>query len=549
MGRRILGTAIICFAALAGACDEASAPPPAGPTGLAASSRVPRLSHAQWENTVQDLLRLDQPVGLSASFAPDPLGGKVFDHDEDALSVASLLWANYQAAAETVAGMVTTDAALLAAILPPDLPAEPAAKARAFLADFGRRAYRRPLSAAELDAYAALFDQGAAHFPELGDPFVAGVRLSLEGFLQSPHFLYRAELTPAPATGDRYPLGGFEVASRLSYALWDTMPDDELLRAAEAGELAGDAGLGAQVERLLADPRAEGALLRMHDQLYDADQYLAIDKSTALYPSFDATLGAELREELRRFVRHVLLTEGGGVAELLTSRTTFVTQRLADLYGVAPGAPDADGFSQVELDPALRSGLLTRAGFLAWKGTQTQPDTILRGVFVNLRIVCRELGDPPDAAAGAELGGEPTNREKVDALTGPGTCGASCHGKFINPIGYAFEHYGALGEWRDEDNGFAIDASASYELDDEPRAYADAVELSDLLAGSAEVHACYAGFLAQFLLARDLHPEDTPLLDELATQSLAGASARELVVELVKSDAFRMRPTHEEVSP
>jgi len=546
---RIVGAASIwCLLAVVG-CEEG---PPVGPPGgveLAVASRVPRLSHAEWENTVQDLFELPQPTGLSVAFEPDPLGGKEFDDNESALSVGPVLWANYQAAAETVAGTVVTDPALLANIVPTDLPTEPNAKARGWIGAFGKRAFRRPLANGEIDAYAALFAQGTTHYPEMGDAFVSGVRLSLEAFLQSPHFLYRPELGDAPEGVDRFALTGWEVASRLSYALWNTMPDEELFRAAEEGELDGEEGLVAQAERLLEHPRAKAAFLRLHDQLYDAEQYLGLAKSAVLYPTFDPVVGEEMREELSRFVSRTLVEEDGGLKELLTSRTTFVTPRLAEIYGIDPQTLsfDADGYAEVELGDD-RSGLLTRAGFLAWKGTQTQPDTILRGVFVNRKIICQLLGDPPNEAAGAMLGDENTNREKVNALTGPGTCGASCHGKFINPIGYAFEHYGAMGEWRDMDNGFPIDSSSSFKFDGVEKTYGDAVELSNIMAESPSVHACYAGFLAEFVLAREIQAGDAPFLEDVSALSLTGASARSLIVELVKSDAFRMRSTKVEVA-
>src|SRR5207249_857233 len=148
----------------------------------------------------------------------------------------------------------------------------------------------------------------------------------------------------------------------------------------------------------------------------------------------------DMRAELGKFTQDVFERKGG-LRELLTSTTTFVTPRLAAIYGLAPDslpAPDADGLSRVELDPTERAGLLTRAGCLAWKGKESQPNTIQRGVFVVRKIICQQLGNPPVEAQRATLGNQPTNRERVDALTGPGTCGAGCHGRYINPAGFAF---------------------------------------------------------------------------------------------------------------
>lgn len=514
---------------------------------VAQSTRFPRISHRQWENTVVDLFELSGPTNLSETFADDPLGGKAFDNNSASLEVTPNLWADYQEAAEDVAEMVTTDPGLLAKIIPADLPAEMPDRARAWVEEFGLRAWRRPLTPSEIASVAALFDQAGAHYPEM-DPFVGGVRLALELFLQSPHFVYRVELSDQVEGNDLVPLSEWELASRLSYTLWDTMPDPELFRAAEAGELTTDAGLETQIERMLGSDRAKSTIRSFFAQLNQSDQYVNLTKSTTTYPDFDAAVGEDMRQELLKFVEHVAFEEGGGLRELLTSRVTFVTPRLAEIYGIDPSTLEFDesGFAQVELDGAQRSGILTRAGFLAWKGTESQPDTILRGVFVNRRFICSELGEPPDEAMGAELGDEQTNRERVDALTGPGTCGATCHGAKINPIGFAFEHYGALGEWRDLDNGQQIDASATFPFEEGEATYANAVELSNVLADSSQAHACFARFWLEFTLGRDLVPQDSSLVDFLEEESHAGGSVRDVLTALLTSPAFRYRLTTKE---
>lgn len=514
---------------------------------VAARLRFPRLSHAQWERTVMDLFHLDAPTGLAASFTPDPLGGKAFDNNESSLQVTPNLWADYQRAAEEVALLVTSDPALLAKIAPADLPADPAAKKKAFLETFGKRAFRRPLSAEETTRLIELFDQGAVLDPA-ADPFTAGVRLSIEAFLQSPYFVYRPELSILPRPDGKIALNGWEIATRLSYALWGTMPDDALFASVEGGKLATLNGIEAEARRLLANERARETLVAFHDQLYDAEQYLNIDKSLTAYPDFDPAFGEDARKELSLFVDHVIFAEKGGLSELLTSRTTFVNARLAAVYGLDPTGLDNDNFVQVELPEAERSGLLTRAGFLAWKGTKTQPDTILRGVFLNRRVLCQELGDPPDAAMGAMLGDEQTNREKVTALTGKGTCGETCHGTFINPIGFAFEHYGAMGEYRTEDNGYPINAADTFPFEDGAKSYDGALELSQLAASADQVHKCYSRFWLEYLYGRDRKVEDAGLIEDVAALSKQGGTVEDVVVALVTSDAFLTRPL-EEVSP
>ncbi|WP_437283512.1 DUF1592 domain-containing protein [Sorangium sp. So ce375] len=504
---------------------------------VAGRSMFPRLSHAQWENTVRDLLHLDDRPGLSASFTSDPLGG-VFDNNEAALLVTPGLWSDYQRAAEELAAMVTADEGKLGRLVPADLPDEPAARARAFIERFGERAFRRPLTDGERDTYLALFDRGKELF-EGEDPFTAGVRAALEAFLQSPNFVYRVEVGAGPAKNGLIPLSGHEIATKLAYLFWNTMPSDELLAAAKAGELSTREAVRAYTEGMLADPRAREVVGAFHRQLYDYEQYHDLNKDQALYPEFVPEMGDDMQREAELFVDHVVFDEDGGLTELLTDRTAFVNDHLAAIYGLQG---DFSGeFEQVELDEAERSGLLTRLGFLAAKATARQPDSIHRGVFVNLRILCAALPPPPDNATSLPPGEHATNRERVEAHTGKGTCGASCHGVLINPAGFAFEHYDAIGKYRTTDNGMPVDSADAYTLGGQSRSFADAVEFSRLLAESSEAHACYAERWIEFAHGRGAGVEDKAFIKELGEASRGGASIKELLLRIVSSTPFLAR--------
>lgn len=505
---------------------------------VAARSMFPRLTHAQWENTVRDLLRLAESPGLSASFTTDPLGG-VFDNDESVLQVTPGLFADYQRAAEELAAMVATDPEKLARILPEDLPSEPVARARAFIERFGERAFRRPLTREEVDAHAAHFARGEELFPE-EEPFAAGARAVLEALLQSPHFIYRVELgDAAAASGGLIPLRAHEVATRLSYFLWNTMPSDDLLLAARAGDLDTEGAVRAHAERMLGDARAREVVASFHRQLYDMDHYHDLRKDPDLFPEFVPEMGDDMQREAELFVDHVVFETGGGLRDLLTSRTAFVNERLAAVYGVE-GELTGD-FTRVELDPAERSGLLTRLGFLAMKATARQPDSIHRGVFVNLRVLCASLPPPPNNATSLPPGEHKTNRERVTAHTGKGTCGESCHGTLINPAGFAFEHYDAIGKYRTTDNGFPVNAADTYPFQGGPQSYDGAVEFSELLAESPEAHACYARRWLEFAYGRDAKPEDQALIQALGEASRGGASVKDLILDLVTSRSFLAR--------
>jgi hypothetical protein len=519
---------IIAALIVAAACgnDIRSSGPPS------AADRFPRLTHAQWEATVQDLFHMGQPPGLSSTFTPDPQLGR-FDNNIARLTTSSGLWRDYQLAAEAIAGRVVSDPQLYSQLVPDPATAD----ARAFVTSFGLRAFRRPLTDAEVDRYVALFNAAAPNFPTL-DPFTAGVRQTIAGMLQSPFFLYRTELSTAKDSIG-IPLNGYEVASRMSYLFWNSMPDEELFAAAQAGKLTDPEGVREQAARLFADPRTQAQFRNFHFQAFKVQQYADLDKSTTLFPNWRKEVGGMMQEEALRFLDSVLVNDGG-IADLLTSTRAYVNADLAKIYGL-PGTFGAE-FKEVELDPSTRAGLLTRAGFLAKNATLTESDPIHRGVSINLDIICRTITAPPNIPDVLDRTGN-TTREKVDSITGEGTCGEGCHHTVINPLGFAFENFDALGQYRTTDNGYPVDSAATYSfVDGRTIQYANAVELSKLLAKAPEVHSCYTRQLLEFMLGRDLQQVDSVVVRDLAEQSLTdNLSIKELVISVVTSNTFRVR--------
>ncbi len=504
----------------------------------APSAVARRLTHTQWENSVKELLGLDARPGLSAQFTGDTSAG-IFDSHVAGLKVGATLWADYQRAAEALAEQITTTDANLQRILPSNLPSDPTAKARTFIDAFGRRAYRRPLTLAELDRHLTLFQRGPA-LTGVTDPFRAGVRITVQAMLQSPWFLYRVEQGGEAGEGGIL-LTGWELASRLSFALWNTMPDDALLEAAASGALSTPEGIEAEAKRMLIDPRARAMLGRFHHQLFDLDQIQAVIRDPAKYPGVTGNLGEALATEVQLFVDDVVFTRTEGLNAMLTSTRTFANAEVASLYGVS-SASGGDTFAPVELDPTQRSGLLTRAGFLAAYAHGDESDPIRRGVFVNLRLLCTDLPPPPNNVPPLPPGTGRTTRERVNEHTGPGTCGASCHGSYINPVGFAFENYDGLGRHRTEENGFPVDATAEFNLQGARLQYADARDFSEQLAGALQTHRCYARHWVEYVFSRDEVGADENLIERLATRSLEGASVQQLVLDLVTSRGFRARP-------
>lgn len=509
---------------------------PLGVLGVGWGTRYPRLSHAQYDNTVRDLLRWPEAPALSETFALDP-DNQAFDTFATR-TVSGNLWTDYQRAAEALAADVTRDQALLGQVAPPDTDAT------TFITSFGQRAFRRPLTGEETVLFVDLFNQAPELFEE-GDSFARGVELVIRAMLQSPHFLYRVEHSTA-AEDDRVWLSGFEIASRLSYGLWNTMPSDELLAAADAGELESESGVETWTQAMLDDPRAEDVILSFHEQLFHVSGYGSIAKSATLFPDFTLELAPVLKQEASLFFKAVSVEEDGGISELLTTPTTHVNDTTAPFYGLS-GSFGSE-LVRVDLDPTRRAGILTQLGFLSRYASQTQSDPILRGVHLSLDYLCSDLPPPPDNVPPLPpLSDGQTNRERVADSTAELPC-ASCHETIINPLGFAFEHYDAIGRYRETDNGAPVDASAEYRIDGEMVAYEDAVELSAILAESVELHACYAEKWLEYVLGRSPSKEEEGVIDSLARTSLSSGGLRDLITTVTMLDTFRARPP-EETSP
>lgn len=524
-----------------GAGDDGLGPADEMPT---ATTRFFRLTHAQWESTVQDLFGLSEPTGLSSEFRADPyVGGFIFDNNALALEVDQALWGGYQRAAVDVAELVTADSALVTRLAPTDAPDE-ATRARDFVTSFGMRAFRRPLTDAEVATHLELFEQGKTLYDDMAG-FEAGMRLVLEAMLQSPYFLYRVEVSNE-VEGDVIPLDSWEIASRLSYFLWNSMPDEELLAAAAADELRDVEVVRAHALRLLESPRAQAVVERFHHQLLQVDRFASASPSPAFYPDAPEDIGMLAIEEHDRFVRHTVFEQDGSWRDLLTSTETFVNSDLAKLYGLP--SEYGEEFELADLDPTERRGLFTQIGFLVANSTSANPDPIHRGVFLAKHIACHAISAPPDNIPPIPAPDETqTNREAIVALTEvPGSECVACHSTLINPFGFPFESYDSTGAFRTIDNDKPVDASAHVTLLGTGRvAVQNAIELVEALADDSEVHACYAQHWLEFAMARPHTDVDEALTERLAEGSLGDMSVKELLVELAVSRPFLTRSAEE----
>jgi len=489
--------------------------------------RVVRLTNTQWTNSVQSVLALAAPPTQAEGFQNAVSGTTDFTNNELVLDVDSRGWSDYQAAAEALATQVTSDPAQLSKLYA-------GTDAAGFISSVGRRVYRRPLTQAESAAYQKRFDLGTT-LSGTQTAFAKGAEVVLEAMLQSPNFLYRTELGAAGAA-----LSSYEMAAKLSLWLRNSTPDDALLEAAAgAGKLDTPDGAAAAAQKLLDDPAAKAVMRQFHGEFLHFGKFATLSKEeTASYNA--AVTNPELAESSYLFFDKIF-SQGLGVKDIFLSTKGFVGPTMGALLG--GGAAPASGFVERDLD-SHRIGYFLQLPFLMLYARPDGPDPIHRGVSMSLDVLCAPLGPfageiPP---LPKRVAGQ-TNRMRVDAHTNG--CGTICHNNMINPLGFAFENFDGMGQYREtEMNGsevLPIDASGSFAFVDGAKSYKNAAELMQVLATDQQTHLCYSKKLASFGLQRDIVAADLPLLNELSTVSTSSGSVKQVMLDLVKQDAFRIR--------
>lgn len=497
------------------------------------------LSAREYINTVRDLLG-DTTVQLSSLPAGDEDRSAVpsfafrVDH-----AVATQDGDLLQKAAESLArnslARLTT---LLSCATPPAASAESTCLNQ-FLTSFMVKMYRRPLSTAETASLTALYQLGRS---TLALGFNDAIVLLIEASLQSPAFLYHWERDPGQATireGSVVKLGNYELANRLSYFLWGSMPDAALFAAAAAGQLAEADQVQAQVRRMLKDPKASSAIVDFFSDWLDIDVLPDTSKDATVYPMYNDDLVGAMTSEVEQLVTGLVMNGTARFADLLTGTSSYANQPLAALYGVS--GVTGNTFRSVSLNPAQRSGLLTTAAFLAITGDAAESNPPRRGKAIYTKLLCKQLSPLPAVVpppAPASQGG--TLRQRMEEHD-KNACTAGCH-NIIEPFGFAFEEYGGIGEFRTSDNGLPVDASGTVELDGQMRSFRDAPGLIAALAVSETVQSCFATQWLRYAFGR-FETEG----DLASIQSATGAfrdsagDIRELLVELSTSRTFRFR--------
>jgi hypothetical protein len=419
----------------------------------------------------------------------------------------------------------------------PDAPAAALPCAREIVERLGGEAYRRPLTAANLGALMSLYDVGTAE-----GGFEPGITMALEGILASPHFVFRFEAAPIDASsGVDFPVSDLALASRLSFFLWASGPDSELIRVASEDRLADPAELERQVRRMLADPRAEALATRFAAQWLRLPDLDGIHPDVRTYPDFDEQLKAAMRRETELFFYN-LVKEDRSLLELFTADYTFVNERLAKHYGVPNVAGTA--FRRVPSPDDQRRGLLGQSSILTLTSHALRTSPVLRGKWV-MEVL---LGSPPpppppnvsdlEENSVAEDGRLLTVRERMEQHRASPAC-SSCH-RMMDPLGLALENFDVTGAWRIKDNGNPIDASG--ELYDGTAVSSPADLREALLKRPTPLIRTFTENLMAYGLGRRLEYYDMPAVRAIAREATANDNRLSaFILGVVNSSAFQMK--------
>ncbi len=487
-----------------------------------------RLTTRQYANTVRDLLGI----------APD-IGGFVADGRTGPFTTNALIPLQeidvdgYGSVAATMAKKAVANLATLTNCNTASGGEDKCAAQ--FIANFGTRAYRRPLTTDETAGFLTVYGVGQA------ESHATGIRMVVEAALQSPSFLYLVEPS-APSAGKIRQLSGYEISSRLSYLLTGTMPDATLFAAARAGELNDAKGVAKTATRLMVFPKFIEQTAVFHTELIGVDALFddkTVSKPSAKYPTFDATMRAAMLDEPRRFVNHVMTKGEGTIEELLTATYVFPTGPLAVTYG----NPKVDSNGMANIANGSRSGLLTLASTQAVHPRVASPNAAVnRGHMVRRDFLFQTVPPPPGAVDFAP----PPNADQLSAqeLLREHQANPTCKGchELMDSIGFGFESYDLMGTYRTTDErGQKLDTSGEISGLDSGT-FLNAREMTQKLAKSPEVRGCISTQWFRFALGRDPELADA-CTEQLFTEALSKGkgSLRDGLIALVTSDSFRFK--------
>jgi hypothetical protein len=493
-----------------------------------------RLNRAEYNNTIRDLVGV--PFQPAEDFPADDVGYG-FDNIGDVLSLPPILLEKYLAAAEKVVALAFADPEARRRIMICQPTEKTKAEcARKILERFTGRAYRRPPSEHEVERLAGFVKLAE----EQGDPFEKGIQLAVQAVLVSPHFLFKVEHAVQPDNRALYhPVSDFELATRLSYFLWSSMPDDELFELARRGALRKEGNLEAHVRRMLKDPKARALVDNFAGQWLQTRNLKTATPDPGRFPTFDEPLRAAMLKETELFFEAVV-KEDRSVLDFLDADFTFLNERLARHYGIA--GVKGEEFRRVALTGAERGGLVTQASILTVTSNPTRTSPVKRGKWILENLLAAPPPPPPPGveelseAKAAVLSG--SLRQRMEQHRAKASC-ASCHQR-MDPLGFGLENFDGVGAWRTKDGQFPIDPSGTLP---DGRSFKGPKELKGLLkARQNDFRRCLAEKLLTYAVGRGLESYDKCAVDQVA-QALAKGKDRfsALVLAVVQSDPFQLR--------
>jgi hypothetical protein len=491
------------------------------------------LTRVEYANTIKDLMGGMASIALDLPDDGRPARG--YANDTAARSASDLLVDKFSIAAEKLATQAVGQLPTLLGGCDPGKDGETACLNR-FFDGFARRAWRRPLQAEEKANLTRAFNDNKAK------GFADGLEAVTEVVLMAPQFLYRYE-QGVDIPGKKYAqLTSWEVASRLSYLLWGSMPDATLFAAAEKNELSTAEQIMAQARRMVTDERYMPMVKNFVEQFLELDQLPSLDKDTMTLPKWSPELRPQMMAEAEKFIESLFSKSGDGkLTTMLTAPYSYVNPALASYYGVTGGSAD---YGKTMFPADRYSGVLTQGGWLAVHGNSDDGLTSLvyRGKWIKEELLCQPIPDPPPNALDENPPFTPmtTAREWSYLRQDKVVCGA-CH-KVFDPMGFAFENYDAIGKWRDTDRGKKVDATGMLIGSDIDAPFDGPVELGKLLAKSKTVSDCMASQWFRFAAGRTDTPRDQCSLQVLQKKfAESGGDLRELLVQFTQTDAFLFR--------
>jgi Protein of unknown function (DUF1592)/Protein of unknown function (DUF1588)/Protein of unknown function (DUF1595)/Protein of unknown function (DUF1585)/Protein of unknown function (DUF1587) len=520
---------------------------PAEPPAIGGPPLIRRLTESEYRATIADVFAPDIPI--VGRFERGLRVDGLLAVGTSQAGISSFSLEQYDASARGVAAQVVSESRR--AQLVPCQPRSPKgfdeACAKKFVEHYGEALFRRPLAAEETKRYV---QTARAAQQRLGD-FYSGLQFALAGMLVAPDFLVRVDIAePDPKRPGQLRLNAYSKATRLSYFLTNSTPDQQLLKAAGAGELNTDEGLARQVDRLMALPRFEGAVRAFFQDMLAFDTFGELAKDPIIYPAFNSTVALDAQEQTLRTITTLLVTQRGDYRDIFTTRGTYLTRALGAVYRLPVGT--RNGWESADYPTSSgRAGILTNVSFLALYSHPGRSSSTLRGKAIRQVFLCQAIPDPPNnvdfsVVQDATNVALPTARDRLEAHRTSPAC-SGCH-RLMDPLGLTLENFDGAGSFRAKENGAVINANSTVDGKD----FDGAQGLGQAMHDNPQTSHCLVEKMYHSALGRDTTPAERPIMDFLnQTFQVDGYRVPDLMRAIAVSRSFYAvsAPGGDEVAP